>query len=1666
MNVEAVQNIIKKEKIDLLLLEACVRPALLLSHVIPAPVIQISSLGPMKFNVDTIGSIWHPLLYPDAINQRLYNLSNWEKIMEVWKFYKLQSVQDEVEAAENVMAKRMFGPNAPTMNELKKNVDMLFLNTYPTWENNRPVPPSVVYMGGLHQKPEKDLPTELKSYLDSSKNGVIYISFGTNVQPSLLPRDRVEVMSKVFSELPYDVLWKWDTDDLPGRSKNIRISKWLPQSDLLRHPKIKVFITQCGLQSTDEAITAGVPLIGVPMLGDQWYNAEKYVHHKIGVKLNLPTMTGADFRNAIDTVISDESYRHNIKKLGSTMRDQPESALERAVWWTEHVLRHGGARHLRSPAANMSWAEYLELELVLTFHQVVFRVLTQELARRGHEVTVITTDPAFPNGGTPANLTEIDVHDLSYENWKIFREVGSTGEKDLIFQIRLASEIMLKIIEMQLKVDKVKKILKEEKFDLVLLEACARPAIMLSHVFKAPVIQISSLGPCTFNVETVGSAWHPLLYPTLLSKRLHNLTKWEKLVELWNFYKTESALNEYRDAENELAKRLFGPSVPPINELNNNVAMLFLNIHPIWEGNRPVPPSVIYMGGLHQLPVKKLPTELQTYLDSSKYGIIYISFGTNVQTSMLPLERVRLMVQVLSELPYDVLWKWDQDELPERSKNIRISKWLPQSDLLRHPKIKLFITQGGLQSTDEAITARVPLIGIPMLGDQWYNVEKYEHFGIGVKLDLLSMSEEEFKKAITTVIGDKSYHHNIVKLGNMMRDQPQTPLERAVWWTEHVLRHGGAKHLRASSANMTWAQYLELQLVRGHEVTVITPDPAFPKGETPENLTEIDVHDFSYETWNTLYDFITEDSDLIFQMRLAYETIVKIVEMQLNVDQVKKVIKEEKFDLLLLEACARPALLLSHIVKEPVILVSSFGPMSFNTQTMGSAWHPLLYPDTLSQRLYNLTNWEKVVELWNFHKLENVMDKVEDAENELAKRMFGKNAPTISELKNNVDMLFLNVNPIWEGNRPVPPSVIYMGGLHQKPVKELPMDLKTYLDSSKHGVIYLSFGTNVLPSLLPVEKVEMIAKVFSQLPYDVLWKWNDDELPGRSENIRISKWLPQSDLLRHPKIKLFVTQGGLQSTDEAITAGVPLVGIPVLGDQWYNTEKYEYHKIGRKLDLLTMTEEEFKNAVTSVIGDESYRQNILKLGSMMRDQPQPPLERAVWWTEHVLRHGGARHLRAPAANMSWAEYLELELVLILFAIVLGDNNLNLQMKKIYQIMNEVTEMQMKLDKVQKIIKENKFDLLMLEACARPALLMSHVVKAPVIHVSSFGPMNDNVGTMGSAWHPILYPDILSKRLYNVTQWEKIEELWNMYTMENIMHEVEQEENEMGKRLFGPNTPTIKELKNKVEMLFLNIHPIWEGNRPVPPSVIYMGGLPEKPVKELPSDLKTYLDSSKNGVIYISFGTNVQPSLLPPDRVELMAKVFSKLPYDVLWKWDKDVLPGRSKNIRISKWLPQSDLLRHPKIKVFITQGGLQSTDEAITAGIPLIGIPMLGDQWYNVEKYLYHKIGVKLDLLTMTAEDFKAAINNVIEDKSFRQNIVKLNSMMRDQPQSPLDRGVWWIEYVLRHGGARHLRAPAANMSWAEYLELELLLVLTAVLLAFVLVVSLIVFGIYVCGEK
>jgi glucuronosyltransferase len=69
--------------------------------------------------------------------------------------------------------------------------------------------------------------------MDSSRDGFVLFSLGTNIKSSKLPQERIAAILKVLSKLKVKVLWKFEKEDLPGRPENVKISKWLSQQDVL-----------------------------------------------------------------------------------------------------------------------------------------------------------------------------------------------------------------------------------------------------------------------------------------------------------------------------------------------------------------------------------------------------------------------------------------------------------------------------------------------------------------------------------------------------------------------------------------------------------------------------------------------------------------------------------------------------------------------------------------------------------------------------------------------------------------------------------------------------------------------------------------------------------------------------------------------------------------------------------------------------------------------------------------------------------------------------------------------------------------------------------------------------------------------------------------------------------------------------------------------------------------------------------------------------------------------------------------------------------------------------------------------------------------------------------------------------------------------------------------
>jgi glucuronosyltransferase len=68
------------------------------------------------------------------------------------------------------------------------------------------------------------------------------------------------------------------------------------------------------------------------------------------------------------------SYRREARRRAAVYRDQPESPLDRAVFWTEYVLRHKGAPHLRCAGARLPWYQLYLLDVAAPVVALLFLI--------------------------------------------------------------------------------------------------------------------------------------------------------------------------------------------------------------------------------------------------------------------------------------------------------------------------------------------------------------------------------------------------------------------------------------------------------------------------------------------------------------------------------------------------------------------------------------------------------------------------------------------------------------------------------------------------------------------------------------------------------------------------------------------------------------------------------------------------------------------------------------------------------------------------------------------------------------------------------------------------------------------------------------------------------------------------------------------------------------------------------------------------------------------------------------------------------------------------------------------------------------------------------------------------------------------------------------------
>ena len=171
------------------------------------------------------------------------------------------------------------------------------------------VPPPTAFSGGAAIPYEEMRPP------------VVYISLGSIISNRGFCRECI----RAFGNRPVSVILntgKIDPGSLGKIPENIRAYSFVPQIEVLRHAD--VFLTHCGMNSINEALSLGVPMVAMPFINDQITNARRIVELGLGKRVRSFPSRGKELYRAVREVYADGAIKRNVARIRDAIAAQTD----------------------------------------------------------------------------------------------------------------------------------------------------------------------------------------------------------------------------------------------------------------------------------------------------------------------------------------------------------------------------------------------------------------------------------------------------------------------------------------------------------------------------------------------------------------------------------------------------------------------------------------------------------------------------------------------------------------------------------------------------------------------------------------------------------------------------------------------------------------------------------------------------------------------------------------------------------------------------------------------------------------------------------------------------------------------------------------------------------------------------------------------------------------------------------------------------------------------------------------------------------------------------------------------------------------------------------------------------------------------------------------------
>ncbi|GMT03443.1 hypothetical protein PENTCL1PPCAC_25617, partial [Pristionchus entomophagus] len=358
--------------------------------------------------------------------------------------------------------------------------------------------------------------------------------------------------------------------------------------------------------------------------------------------------------------------------------------------------------------------------------------------------------------------------------------------------------------------------LRAEKFDAGFCESIDFGSMVFMHLLGIRNYSLTiSVPTYDWGFEVTGMPFMASYVPGIMTSFGEKMSFMERLENLRTLRYTTNWMEDIYSLFDDAVKPRI-PDFPGVKNMLSSSSYVFLNTDPLFDFPRPTVHKVIEIGGISVDCQPSVLDESFSSLLSLRSRSVFISFGSITTSVLMPEQWKRTIVEVARRLPDTTfIWKYEKpsDFEADCPPNLVCVEWAPQVDLLHDPRLSLFITHAGMGSVNEGLRSGVPIIAIPVIGDQFRNAQLLKRTGSATIFDKFSLSKtSQFEDAVRSALDSKELKLSCIRNALMLRNRPFDMKETFVRHMEFMARFGPLRMLDHYGRNLSTLQYYNLDI--------------------------------------------------------------------------------------------------------------------------------------------------------------------------------------------------------------------------------------------------------------------------------------------------------------------------------------------------------------------------------------------------------------------------------------------------------------------------------------------------------------------------------------------------------------------------------------------------------------------------------------------------------------------------------------------------------------------------------------------------------------------------------------------------------------------------------------------------------------------------------------